>query len=122
MRDRSSVTSERQALAAYSRRAVSPEFLRFLRGATAALDWAAGSAAAAPVSGTAVAGRPTVDDLTAEILHCDVLLDGGQQYEHVVRRSDPHHVNGVEHALRWLQGIDAEPPVPFEVPNVAPAA
>jgi hypothetical protein len=126
MQDRSNVSSERQALAVYARQTASPEFLSFIRGASAALDWAMGRVRTAPVSGTALVGppaEPAAEDLTAEVRRCDALLASDQSTEPAARRNEPHYVNGVEHALRWLLGLDAEPPVPFDEPSLAaPAA
>ena len=114
MRDHSLVMNERRALVAYSKNnqpPASPEFLRFLRGAGAALDWATGVVKLAPVS----TGTPpaTPETIVAEVRHCDTLLAGvGGSLTAV--RADPHYLNGVEHALRWLLGLEGEPPVPFE--------
>ena len=113
MRDHVLVKNERRAVAAYStntKPAAGPEFGRFLRGAAAALDWATGAVATAPVGpGT----RPVdPDSIAAEIKLCDFLLAGTASALTVVR-TDPHYVNGVEHALRWLLELESEPPVPL---------
>lgn len=114
MRDHPLVMNERRALVAYAKNnqpPASPEFLRFLRGAGAALDWATGAVKSAPVS----TGTPTAtqESIAAEVRHCDTLLAGvGGSLTAV--RADPHYLNGVEHALRWLLELEGEPPVPFE--------
>jgi len=120
MRDHVIVKNERRALVAYSKNSVGPEFGRFLRGAAAALDWVTGAVQTAPVGpGT---GPADPDLIAAEIRRCDVLLAGVASALTPVR-ADPHYVNGVEHALRWLLELESEPPVPLadELPAV-PAA
>ncbi|EXG80348.1 hypothetical protein [Cryptosporangium arvum] len=125
MRDHVIVKNERRALLAYSsstQPADGPEFSHFLRGAAAALDWATNTVANAPVgpgSGPADAAL-----IAAEIELCDVLLAGSVSALTPVRK-DPHYVNGVEHALRWLLELEAEPPVPLiedDAPVAVPAA
>ncbi|MFI5954945.1 hypothetical protein [Cryptosporangium sp. NPDC051539] len=120
MRDHVIVKSERRALTAYSTNQRPLEFTSFLRGAGAALDWAIGTVSAAPVGpGT---GPADPDTIAAQIKMCDVLL-AGPTLALKPGRTDPHYVNGVEHALRWLLELEAEPPVPFDgAPSVAPAA
>ncbi|MFG1921504.1 hypothetical protein [Cryptosporangium sp. NPDC048952] len=122
--------NERRALVAYSKNTqplAGPEFGHFLRGAAAALDWATGVVAIAPVGpGTGPADAALI---VAEIQLCDVLLAGAVSPLTTVR-TDPHYVNGVEHALRWLLELEAEPPVPLtssgsavaEQPVAIPAA
>lgn len=125
MRDHVLVKNERRALVAYSTNTqpfAGAEFGRFLRGAVAALDWATGAVATAPVG----QGTGPVDDelIAAEIKLCDVALAGAATALIAVR-TDPHYVNGVEHALRWLLELEAEPPVPLteaEPPVAVPAA
>ncbi|GAA3393590.1 hypothetical protein [Cryptosporangium minutisporangium] len=122
MRDHVIVKNERRALAAYSTNtqpSVSPEFSRFLRGAGAALDWATGSVATPPVG--LGAGPVDPEAITAEIRLCDVLLAGAVSALTPIR-SDPHYVNGVEHALRWFLELEAEPPVPLDERPEVPAA
>jgi hypothetical protein len=120
MRDLPLVMNERRALTAYSKSNQPPasqEFLRFLRGAGAALDWATGTVQTAPVSpGTP---DPTPDAVAAEVRHCDRLLGVVGPINAV--RSDPHYLNGVEHALRWFLGLESEPPVPLDEEKDAPA-
>ncbi|GAA0255559.1 hypothetical protein [Cryptosporangium japonicum] len=125
MRDHVIVKNERRALVAYSTNTqpiAGPEFGRFLRGAEAALDWATGATATAPVGpGTGPADAALI---AAEIELCDVLLAGTASALTTVR-NDPHYVNGVEHALRWLLELEAEPPVPLTedtAPVAVPAA
>lgn len=125
MQDDVILKNERRALLAYSRNRqpfAGPEFGRFLRGAVAALDWAAGATDTAPVGPRT--GPVDPDLIAAEIELCDVLLAGAASAL-TVTRTDPHYVNGVEHALRWLLELEAEPPVPLsqDTPAVAvPAA
>ncbi|SHN26760.1 hypothetical protein [Cryptosporangium aurantiacum] len=122
MRDHVLVKNERRALAAYSTKTqspVSPEFSRFLRGAGAALDWATGAVDAAPVGPDS--GPADGDTIIAEIQRCDVVLAGTASPLMPIR-TDPHYVNGVEHALRWLLELEAEPPVPLETRPEVPAA
>jgi hypothetical protein len=120
MRDHPLVMNERRALVAYSSNSqppVSQEFLRFLRGAGAALDWATGAVRTAPVSSDTP--DPTPEAIAAEVRHCDKLL-GGVRGPVAAVRSDPHYLNGVEHALRWLLGLESEPPVPLDGATAGP--
>lgn len=114
MRDTVLVMNERRALVAYStntKAPISPEFLRFLRGAGAALDWASGVVPAAPVSTGQVVANP--ETIAAEVRQCDALLVGASAALFAAR-TDPHYLNGVEHALRWMLELEAEPPVPLD--------
>jgi hypothetical protein len=120
MRDHPIVISERRALEAYSNNIqspASPEFLRFLRGAGAALDWATATTGSAPVSPGTLPADP--ESILAEVGRCDALL--GRDGTVTALRSDPHYLNGVEHALRWVLELEGEPPVPLEPLVALPA-